>query len=188
MSKMILNNKILEILSEFSFDYNGRIYGREITRKLKMNQKTISNFLNKLEKDNILKFHKEGKNKYYFLNKFNSQIKEIIKMIEINRKIEFIERHEKLKDLLEKIEDRSKGIVIIFGSFAKGTANKNSDLDVFIIGNISEIDDLEKIYNLKINIVKSTKEKFNKQDLFIKEIIKNHIILKGVEEFVELIW
>ena len=75
MSKMLLDNKVLDVLAEFSSDYTKRVYGREIARKLKMNQKTVSNTLKKLEKENVLKFEKQGKNKYYFLNKFNLQIR-----------------------------------------------------------------------------------------------------------------
>ena len=33
-----------------------------------MNQKTIANTLNSLEKQNIVKFSTEGRNKYYILN------------------------------------------------------------------------------------------------------------------------
>jgi len=188
MSTMLLNNKTNEILIEFSSDYNRRIYGRDIAKKLKMNQKTASNILNKLEKENILKFSKEGKNKYYFLNKFNPQIKEIIKLIEINHKVKFLEKYKRLKELFDKLEQRTQGVLIVFGSYAGFSANEKSDLDIFVLGKITDTEDLEQIYNIKINLIKSNKEKFNKQDNFVKEIIKNHIILKGLEDFIELIW
>ena len=63
---MILNNKELRKLTEFTSDYNSKHYGRAIASKLKMNQKTVSNILNNLEKQHIIKFKQEGKNKYYF--------------------------------------------------------------------------------------------------------------------------
>jgi uncharacterized protein len=188
MSNMILNNKALEILENFLGDYNKSIYGRDIAKKLKMNQKTVSNTLNKLEKEHILKFSIEGKNKYYYLNNLNIAIKEIIKLIEINRKIRFIDRYKKFRDLFSKLESKTEGIVIIFGSYANFSASEKSDLDVLIIGNHKEIKDLEQLYNIKINIVKINKEKFNKGDILIGEVIKNHVILKGIEEFIELIW
>ena len=102
MSNMLLNTKVLQILEEFSSDYRKRIYGRNIAKRLKMNQKTVSNILNKLEKENILKFSYEGKNKYYYLNMFNSIIKEVIKLAEIDRKIRFIARNKNLKEF-EKV-------------------------------------------------------------------------------------
>ena len=188
MSNMLLNKNILKILKEFSTDYNKRVYGRVIARKLKMNQKTVSNILNNLEKEHILKFSQEGKNKYYFMNKFNPSIKEVVKLIEIEKKIEFIEKNSKFKDLFDKLEERSQGIFIIFGSYANYTNNKKSDLDVFVIGKISDIDDLEELYNIKINIIKSNIYKFNKEEHVVKEIIRNHVVLKGVEEFIKLIW
>jgi|SRR3989344_1761784 len=188
MSIMLLNNKELKILEVFTSDYNSRHYGREISAKLKMNQKTVSNILNKLERQHIIKFVEEGKNKYYFLNKINPSVKEVIKLVEINKRIIFFEKYKKLNPLFLEIEKRVNGIVVIFGSYANFTKNENSDFDLFVIGNISNIKDLETLYNIKINIVKSKKDKFKLEDLFFKEIIKNHIILKGVEEFIDLIW
>ena len=188
MSNMLLNEKEARILGEFCLDIGKKIYGRSIASKLKMNQKTVSNILNKLEKESILKYSTEGKNKYYFLNMLNPQVKDTIKMLEISRKNKFIQMHSRLKELFYALEKRAKGILVIFGSYANFTNDKNSDLDVFIIGNIEETEDLENLYKIKINIIKSQKEKINKEDVFIKEIIKNHIILKGVEEFTEMIW
>ena len=188
MSNMILNIKKLKILKEFSTDYSRRIYGRNVAQKLKVNQKTVSNILNELEGENILKFTQEGKNKYYYLNEFYPYIKEIIQLIEIQRKISFLERYKKLKELFLKLEERIQGILIIFGSYASFNATEKSDLDVFVMGKIKDIEDLEEFYNVKINIVNSNKNKFNKKEHIIKEIIKNHIVLKGVEDFVNLIW
>lgn len=185
---MLLNDNTIKVLAEFCLDYNKRVYGRNIANMLKINQKTIANLLNKLEKDGILKYSIEGKNKYYFLNKLNSQIPDIIKIIEIERKNTFIKHYKKLKDLFFNLEKRTKGIIIIFGSYANFTSNEKSDLDVFVIGKIFETEDLEELYKIKINIVNSNKKKVNKEEIFIKEVIKNHIILRGAEEFIELIW
>jgi len=188
MSNMILNNEILKILEEFTIDYHKKVYGRGISKKLKINQKTVANILNKLEREGVLKFSVEGKNKYYFLNEFNPNIKDIMKIIEIEKKIRFIEKHKKFRDLFNKLEKRTQGIIVIFGSYAKGSDNEKSDLDIFIIGKISNIEDLEELYNIKINIIKSDKKKFDKKEHIIGEIIKNHIVLKGIEEFIKLIW
>ena len=188
MSNMILNNKELIVLAEFTSDYNSRHYGREISSKLKMNQKTVSNILNSLERQHIVKFKQEGKNKYYFLNKLNSSTKEMIKLVEINKRIILFEKYKKLNLLFSEIEKRAKGITIIFGSYANFTKNERSDLDVFVMGNILELNDLEELHGIKINVIKSAKDKFKSNDLFLKEVISNHILLKGVEEFIDLIW
>jgi len=185
---MLLNIKEIDILEAFSSDYSRKVYGRDIAKKLKLNQKTVSNILAKLEKEDILKFSQEGRNKYYFLNKFNPDIKEIIKVIEISRKIKFLKKNAKLRGLFDNLEKNSEGVFAVFGSYAKGENTKNSDIDIFSLGKTPEIEKLEKSYNVKINIIRSSKAKFDKNENIIKEIIKNHIILKGIEEFVDLIW
>ncbi|MEN7982709.1 MAG: nucleotidyltransferase domain-containing protein [Nanoarchaeota archaeon] len=185
---MILNKNISNILTVFFSDIEKRIYGRNLAKKLKMNQKTVANLLIFLEKQNILKSSLEGKNKYYFVNKKNIEVKEIIRLIEIDKKIKFISHYKIFKELFNKLEKETNGILIIFGSYANYTNKKNSDLDIFVIGKISDVEFLEERYGIKINVVNSTKNKFNKNEYFIQEILKNHIILKGVEEFVNLIW
>lgn len=185
---MLLNENAFKVLAEFCSDYSKRIYGRQIAKKLKMNQKTVANVLNALEKQNIIKYSTEGKNKYYFLNKLNPQISDILKILELGRKNNFISKYSKLRELFIVLEKKTSGILVIFGSYANFTSNEKSDLDIFVLGKINEVKDLEEKYGLKMNIVKSNKEKFNKEEIFIKEVMKTHIILKGVEEFIELTW
>ena len=185
---MLLNKNKLRILEEFSTNYIGRIYGRDVAKKLRMNQKTVSNILNELEKEHILKFTQEGKNKYYYMNEFYPYIKEIIQLMEIQKKINFLEKYNKLKELFLKLGTQSERILIVFGSYANFSANEKSDLDIFAMGDIENVEDLEEIYNLKINILKSNKNKFNMNEHIVKEIIKNHVVLKGIEDFVDLIW
>jgi len=185
---MLLNEKALFILSEFCLDFNKRIYGGQIAKKLKMNQKTASNILNALEKQNIIKYTTEGKNKYYFLNSLNPEIPDILKIVELGRKNRLLKKYSKLGGLFIELEKRSQGTLILFGSYANLTSNEKSDLDILTLGKLNEVEDLEEKYKIKINLIKSSKDKFNKSDVFIREIIKNHIILKGVEEFIDLTW
>jgi predicted nucleotidyltransferase len=185
---MLLDNKELIVLKEFTGDYSTKNYGRKLANRLNMNQKTVSNILNNLEKQHILKFTQEGKNKYYYLNKSNPFVKDIVKLIEINKRIMFFREYNKLNELFLEIEKRGSGLIIIFGSYAKFSSTKSSDLDLFVIGKMSELNDLENLYNIKINVVNSSKDKFKLNEMFIQEIINNHIILKGIEEYIELTW
>src|SRR3989339_397367 len=123
---MLLNNKELKILTEFTSDYNGKLYGSAIASKL-----------------NMIQFKQEGKNKYYFLNKLNPSTKEMIKLVEVNKRIILFEKYKKISPLFSEIEKKAKGITIIFGSYANFTKNEKSDLDVFSVGSISEVSDLE---------------------------------------------
>ena len=184
---MLLNDKELKILNVFSNDYSRMIYGRDVAKNLGLNQKSVSNALNGLERKHVLKYKIEGRNKYYFLNRMNPGIKEIIKLIEINRKIEFL-GNSKIAELLVKLEERVNGILIVFGSYASGRNKKGSDLDLFVVGRVDGIDSLKDVYGIDINVVRTTRGKFDKGDIIVKEVMGNHVVLKGVEEFVDLIW
>jgi len=188
VSKMLLNKTEKAIFEKFSKDYSCQIYGRDIAKKFGLNQKTVSNTLNNLEKKDILKFKTEGKNKYYFLNKNNPHIREFITIIELFKKVSFIDKQKHLKKLFEYLDNRTNGILVVFGSYAKEKEKEKSDLDLFVLGKIENIRDLEESFNVELNIVKSEKKKFNLKEPFIREIMENHIILKGAEDFVNLAW
>ncbi|MFH1802030.1 MAG: nucleotidyltransferase domain-containing protein [archaeon] len=185
---MLLNTKESKVLEEFADDFHKRIYGRALAKKTGMNQKTVANVLNKLEKNGIVRYKFEGKNKTYSLNKLNPHIKEIIKIIEIHRKLTFLNQNKKLLNLFDQLEQSVEGILVIFGSYASNTKTSKSDLDIFVLGKSPSVENLEKTFNIEINLIKSSKKKFNKKEQFIEEVIKNHIVLKGVDEFVNLIW
>jgi len=110
-----------------------------------------------------------------------------MELIETQKKLDFLTKYKNLKETFSKLEERTQGILIIFGSYASLSATEKSDLDVFVLGKIKDVDELEEMYNIKINIVRSSKSKFDKNENVIKEIIKTHIILKGKEEFIELL-
>ena len=61
---------------------------------------------------------------------------------------------------------------------------KDSDIDIYIETTSQKIkEDVQKIYDL----ISVKIGKFNPDDLLIKEIIKNHVIIKGGEEYYEKI-
>ena len=89
-----------------------------------------------------------------------------------------------IKEIVEKIQKNIKGTAIIFGSYAKNIQKRGSDLDILIIGkcNEKEIDNISKIYKVEINLKIYPKLEF---DILTKEVIKNHIIIKNTERFIE---
>ncbi len=186
----MLHNKVYEILSQFLEDYKKEIYGREIIAKTDLSQKNISLTLGELEKEGILRSRKSGSIKYYRLNIENTEIKDIIFVLETLKKINFFKKQRKIANLF-KIDTR---VVGIFGSYAKGAQKKDSDIDIFIIGNRLK-DDYNKLgaaLDLNISIKYYTEREFielmkNKNNL-VKEIIKNHVLLFGIEDFIKLIW
>ncbi|RLE41118.1 hypothetical protein DRZ77_00005, partial [Candidatus Woesearchaeota archaeon] len=87
-------------------------------------------------------------------------------------------------------------ICVVFGSYAKGTARKGSDLDLCVITNEEKVDrEINTILDItpfEIHYLKFSSDEFIKMlkttEFNVgKGIVKNKIILKGIEEFYELI-
>ena len=181
----MLLNKEISIFEEFLRDFYAGITGSFIAKKKKLNQKTVANYLNKLESEHILKSKIQGKNKLYFLNFDNTEIiKNFIIIIEHLRTIAFYKKNILIKEISEKIQKYIKGEAIIFGSYAKNIQKINSDLDILIIGkcNEKEIYNISKTYKIEINLkIYPRLEK----DILTKEVLKNHIAIKNTEQFIE---
>ncbi len=180
LSKM-LHNKYYEILENFLGDYNKEIYGRELVDKVKMSQKSIALVLSDLEKKNILKSKKRGNMRYFKLNLDNSEIKEIILSLEIMRKINFLKKHRKLIDVF------SGEIVGIFGSYVRGENRKDSDIDVFVVGDKKNFK-MDNKFNLDISVKYFSLKDFKSKGNLVKEIVSNHVLISGFEKFIDILW
>lgn len=155
---------------------------RGIAKKLNESHSTILRKLNNLKKDNVIDSRKEGKNKIFFL-KENIITKSYILKAELNKLIKLLRKSPELivifEEILEKIDER---LIVLFGSYAKGLAKKDSDIDIYIETKSRNIKKLvEDIYS-KINVKIGT---FDTKSPLIKEIIKDHIIIRGIEIFYE---
>lgn len=188
---MLLNTIEEDILEPFVKDYRARLTGSQIAKKHKLNQKTVANYLNRLEGQHILKSATEGKNKLFRLNIEDEIIIHFISAIESQRTIRFYKKHPLIKEIMAK--SMINGIAIIFGSYAKGTQDQDSDLDLFIVGqaNKKEIEKLGETYKIEINIKqysqKDLKRSLQTRDPLTEEIIKDHIIIKNNQEFITLL-
>jgi predicted nucleotidyltransferase len=182
-------NNELEAISLFRGNYKARFYLREISKLSKLPLKTCQNTLTNLEKAKILKSKVEGKNKYFSLNLENIKTKSYLLRAEIYQTDLFIEKYSQFKIFLKSL--KTTNLIIVFGSFAKFTADKNSDLDLLTISEkglklpfhllpfkLHQINMLEKTF------LKALKE----QENLIKEIEENHIILNNHSFYVNTMW
>ncbi|MGE0792960.1 MAG: nucleotidyltransferase domain-containing protein [Candidatus Woesearchaeota archaeon] len=186
---MYQNRNDLKIISLYKGNYKLRFYLREISKLSKIPLKTCQDSLKILEKENILKSKVEGKNKYFFLNLENIQTKFILLETEIYQTNLFIEKYPQFKIFLKELNTNIP--IIVFGSFAKFTNNKNSDLDLLIISD-KKIDLPFHLVSFKPHEIKMSEETFTKalkqQENLIKEIEENHIILNNHSFYINIIW
>ena len=161
-----------------------RMHQRELAKTLKTSLTRIQSVLTELRNINVVDYNIVGKNHIYHIKK-NLISKSLILNAENYKLIKLLRKYKKLEPIFKEILEKSpKTIILLFGSYTKGTENKNSDIDIYIDSTNQKIKDkLRDVYDgLSIKI-----GKFNKNNLLIKEIIKNHIIIKGVEEYYEKI-
>jgi len=186
----MIHNKHYQILKYFLRGYNKQIHGRELINKVEISQKNIALTLNELEKKNILSSKRKGNMKYFFFNKSNPLIRKYLVLAELMHSIGFLQKSPKISHILDKIK-KSNQIICVFGSYAKDKQKKDSDLDLFIVGSVDkkQIKKISETYNLKISIKNASKLNFIKSlkegNSLMNEILEDHIILSGYEEFVE---
>jgi predicted nucleotidyltransferase len=160
----------------------GENHLRGIAKQLNESHSTILRKLNKLMIENVLGYRIEGKNKVFFFKK-NLQAKNYVFNAERHKLIELLKKYPELDAIMEDISKAGKEpLIIIFGSYAKFVAKKNSDIDLFVETRNSAVKEhLESIHSrIKVKL-----GDFDLSSSLIKEIIKNHVILRGVEEFYE---
>ena len=121
-------NKILDLF----FNYPSKYWHfKDIKKETKMADSKISNWLKKLQKEKIILKHKpKGKMPYYIGNYERSEYRN-------TKKIYGMQMLHKA-GVLNYLTSLDVNTVIIFGSFSKSVWHKDSDIDVFIYGNINK--------------------------------------------------
>lgn len=160
----------------------GESHLRNIARAIEAPHSTVLRKLNNLAKENVLDYRKEGKNRVFTIKR-NLQAKNYVLNAERYKLIKVLQRYPELnviaEDVLNKIDEK---IIILFGSYAKFSAKKSSDIDIYIDTNNRKIKEEVESINSRIRVKIG---KFDMSSMLIREIVKNHVILKGAEDFYE---
>ncbi len=180
----------LDILNLLFSNYNALINVREVTRKLKLNPATASLLVKELYDRGLIKYAESGRSKILKLNIENSELIDFLSIAETYKKIKFIDQFSFNQFFKILKFDENLDIVIIFGSYARGDYSKDSDLDLLVISKHKE--QLPSyVLPIKLHEISMTKETFLENlengNEVIKEIIKNHITIKGAETFLQTI-
>ena len=155
---------------------------RRLAKELKTNQMMISRKIKELEHGNIVDYRQEGRNKVYFLKK-TLEAQESIFISEHYKLIQTAKEYPLLRNIILKIKTNPKiKLAVLFGSYAKGLAHKDSDIDIYIETINKELKKEIEQLNTKVSLKLG---KYDSNSLLIKEIEKNHVIIKGVEQYYE---
>jgi uncharacterized protein len=105
-----------------------------------------------------------------------------------------MDKNEYISKIVERIKEEQPEKIILFGSYAYGRPDNESDIDLFVIKNISaneirdfrlnlklKLWDLVKKWNIPVDIIVDNQERMNQRindgDMFYKEILsKGNVI------------
>lgn len=178
--KLLINNQE-EILSI-----------RKIALLRKINYKSAYNALKFLGKEGIADLKKAGNTT---LCSFNGKFNELVFKAEYLRRKDLFAKKDFLVIYNSLAELKFPFIMLLFGSYAKGTAAKHSDIDFLLISDEENIKKVENEINLlpyNIHITSVKYENFirmarSREFSAVSEAIKKNIILVGIEEYYRLL-
>ncbi len=196
LEKYNINQTTLKILGLYSTDYAKSMHLRAIARETGVDVKAVQLQLKRLEKMNILSSVLKGRNKEHRLNLSNSLAKYYMVMAETFACIGYLRRNFLIKKIVDEIANKIDGVIVLFGSFAKGQATKDSDVDIFVISekkpNRLVIEEAGSLVARVISMKSMSRNQFMRgladKDPLVNEIISNHITLKGMDEFCDIMW
>jgi predicted nucleotidyltransferase len=173
-----ISSEILNVL------FGEEIHARALAKRLDINHMTVIRNLKELVSENVLEFRKEGRNKVYFLKK-NMESRNYEVISELYKLNKILKNYPELRQTIKKIQQNKKiGLAVLFGSYARGTVNKNSDIDVFIETKDRNLKKELELLNSRLSVKIG---EYDRSSPLIKEIEKNHVIIKGAEIFYEKI-
>lgn len=150
-----------------------KYYLRELERIIHFPVQNIRRELIALEKKGIFKREEMGSQVYYFLNTDSPIFDELKNIIS-----KTIGMESQLREALLGIGDIKWAFV--FGSFAHGTEDSMSDVDLMIVGNIDENKLIVKISHLEEKNRREINYHIFSEDEFRRRLIEKETFIKGI--------
>jgi len=183
-----------KILECFYSNRNKELYFSEILRETKLTQNTTLKHLKNLQNQKLVISNKKIGNTFYRINPKNPQIYSIFSYFDYKKFNELpSERRRAINEFIQKVKIKPL-ITLIFGSTAKKTFRKESDIDILLIFNKKEIkntklkEDIEAVMGVKIqtfiiNFNYFKEQILKEEDKVITHAIKTGFVMEGFDKF-----
>ncbi|MCA9702952.1 MAG: nucleotidyltransferase domain-containing protein [Methanolinea sp.] len=191
MLQLLIGSKTrVALLTLFLLNPGEKYYIREISRKLGIGVDPLRKELSNLEGIGLLKSERVGNQKHYRVDETYFLYDELQKLV---LKTEGI-----AKVLTEEFAGSDAiEILFVYGSFAAGKAHERSDIDLFVVGNISDDDlivkitEMELVLGREINYTLLRREellqRMSRKDPFITNVVREpKIFIRGQHGFEDL--
>lgn len=181
LTKSKIRQRIILLLF---YNQNKEFYLSEIAKKVGTSAGTAQRELNRLLDSDLILFKKKASLNIYALNRHYSLLFEVGSIINKTFGVEV-----ELKKELRRVKNIY--FAFIFGSFVKGGFKSDSDIDLFVVGEVDEdmifkaVRKVEWKIGREINYHIAAEGEFlekKKTNYFHKDIVKNCILLIGGED------
>ena len=195
----------VKIVGLYDGDPKAELSIRGIARRLKGTYSFVYGAVEQLAKEGVLSVSVKGRAKMCSLNLSNDRAKALLALHSVSRKEEFLKRNKVAGQLLSEFVKRIAGedvyCIILFGSYAKGSAAERSDLDIIVVGASrkrldrrvsAEANTLQARYGKEVNTIVLDRPMFlsslrSDEVTVVKEAVSCHVVLFGYERFWELV-
>lgn len=186
-------NNNLKVLKLFVDNKDKQFTIKKVSETLKINYKIVYEEIGKLEREDLIKITRYGNAKVCSFNyKYHSKIVEIEEI----RKNELF-KNKDIKLIYTRLKEVKSPFycLILFGSYANKTNKKGSDIDLCLVtDNIEVNNEAQSILNitpLNVHLQDFSSKHFlmmlkSKEFNVGNEILKNNIVLYGIESFYEM--
>jgi predicted nucleotidyltransferase len=165
-----------KVLGWFFTHVDERFFVRQLESLLKEDSTNLSRELARLESLRILVSEREGRQKYFKVNKSSPILEEMKGLIFKTAGVAGV-----MKSAFEKVEGVK--YAFIYGSFARNIEKPESDVDLMVIGkgHLDEIEDIlsriEQQLGRSVNVVfyslKEFRQRINSKDSFIRTVLNS---------------
>lgn len=193
-----MRNKDITVISYLIEKKNEELNILKISKELRMDYKNVYAIVKRLEKESLIRLETFGQSSRV---KLISQVHPLIFEAEFNRRKELL-KNKNLAVMLNGFKKALKSkcyMLLIFGSYAKKTQTKYSDIDLMFIVPDGKEELFEKeVYRaarslpLPMHYLVFSETQFSeminaKESNVGQEALKNNIILYGIETYYEML-
>jgi predicted nucleotidyltransferase len=188
-----ITQKGVSVLTLFSEDYSARFSASEISRITGLPQQTVSHQLNALAGMNLISFAREGKNKLFFIDPSQEAARTLFDLIEAHKALRFQLESGPAAVIVNEISRHCES-VIVFGSYASGGFDEESDLDIVVLGGCDK-DAVRKVKRASAIEVNEHYAEYGEFERILaagnplaREIMENHVVCGDISKVVRIFW
>jgi predicted nucleotidyltransferase/predicted transcriptional regulator len=184
-----MKDNVIQVIMALLDDGGRKTSIKQLSDDLNINYSNVHSIVKKLQKSNLVFLEKYGGT---YECKLLKKVDPLIFHAEYMRSQNLLNVNKDLKILKIKLNSlKFPFIALIFGSYAKGTKSKTSDIDLMIVSENGREKEFERVVNLlplDIHLVTFNFDEFlamakNKDYSVVSEALKLNIILLGIEDY-----